>query len=107
MTIQERTIRAPGHGRVSRRRSPGKDGHKELLDLLIEPDVPGKDEIIRVKALIRELAGRRDVVRPRPDEAQGFISAYFDLYLARISGDHAYQRAGLARCLSYLGPEPG
>ena len=73
------------------------------MALLVERKVPGKDEIIRAKALIRDLAARRDGQGPRPDDVQEFISAYFDLYLARVVGDTAIERAGLERCLGYLG----
>lgn len=105
MTVQDRTTGAAGHGKISARRRTGKhDDRKELLDLIVERKVHGKDEIMRVKSLIRDLAGRPDVVHPKQHEAQDFISAYLDLYLARIAGDPSVERAGLRKCLGYLGP---
>ena len=73
-----------------------------LIDLLSRQALPDKAEILRVKRLIRELAGESPGL-PRADE---FISAYFDLYLGRVVGDDAVEDSALRRCLECLAAEP-
>lgn len=78
----------------------------ELLALLMQKKVPEKDDIIRVKKLVRALAC--DDVRDgsHPVVPEEFISAYLDLYLGRVIGDASIEKAGLRRCVSCLCAPP-
>lgn len=75
----------------------------ELLTLLIGKDVPEKDEILRVKALVRELSRDGTIAKPGSGDVKDFISAYLDLYMGRMTGEKAIEKSGLRRCLDHLG----
>ena len=81
---------------------------RELVELLLKRTVPEKDEIIRTKNLIRELAQQPDIERPAPGEVKDFLAAYLDLYVGRITADRAIESSALRRCLDHLGaPDAG
>lgn len=104
MNVQDRKApRVPARAAPSTGRGDLDEGVAELRNLILGDGLPAKEEIMRVKALIRELASRSDVPRPRADEAEAFIAAYLDLYLGRICGEAGGSRASLKRCLGYLG----
>ena len=78
---------------------PSDDIKAELVSILLRDGVPGKDEILHVKKLVREIADQD----ASPVCAKTFISSYFDLYLGRVTGDAAIEKAALRRCLNCLG----
>jgi hypothetical protein len=73
-----------------------------LIDLLSQPGLPGKETILRVKSLVREIAAE-DAAAAGLHGTKGFMAAYFDLYLAKVTGDELVERSALLRCLDCLG----
>ena len=71
----------------------------ELARLLTERGVPGKDDIMRVKHLVRDLMPQD---KAGDERRKSFFSAYFDIYLGRITGERSLERDGLRRCLKQL-----
>lgn len=81
-------------------RQANLDGHRtELARLLTERRVPDKDDILKVKHLVRDLMPEGE---DGDERARSFFSAYFDIYLGRIAGELSLEREGLRRCLEQL-----
>ncbi len=79
------------------------DGKRaELLALLFRRNVPRKEEILRLKELLRELSREGTLASPSGEAEEAFISAYLDFCLGRMTGEAAIARAGLRRCLDCL-----
>lgn len=83
--------------------SPADCQRRELWQFLFGTHVPQKDEILRVKHLVRTLSGDEIPPTARIADAEGFLSGYLDLYLGRLTGDPRIERDGRRRCLDCLG----
>lgn len=93
------TFDTPPDDGAAAARDPALQTRLQLLRLLKQRAMPEKTDILHLKRLIRDVAGDTEDGR---ETAQAFVSAYFDLYLARLSGEPALERDGLRRCLAHL-----